>query len=333
MKTIHVSLSSNSYDIHVEPGLLQKIDSFLDVSKSYVLITDDFIPKKYQDSITSKLLNYLVIEVPVGEASKSMEMASYVVDTMIEEGVTRDSIILALGGGVIGDLAGFVASVYMRGIDYIQIPTTLLSQIDSSVGGKVAVNSTQMKNAIGSFYQPKMVLVDTTTLKTLSPRQFNSGMAEMIKYGVIKSSSLFNSLLKEPINDSNLLSYIVQCIDIKREIVEKDVFDTGIRQVLNYGHTIGHAIEQASQYEILHGEAIAIGMLLMAKDYNYYKQLEEVLHKYNLPTSFEYDKTQLLSYIKTDKKAQKNTLNIVLVEEVGNGFVKTIKIDEITTYM
>ncbi len=325
MKKIHVPLQEKSYDVIIEPGLLNHIDDYIDKSREIVIISDDYIPKKYINTINPLLNNPLCLYVPQGEKSKSMEMANSLVNSLIQNNITRGCLIIALGGGVVGDLAGFIASIYMRGVDYIQIPTTLLSQIDSSVGGKVGVNTSTMKNAIGSFKQPKLVLIDSTTLQTLNKRQISSGIAEMIKYGLIASKSLFEDLYNINIfNDID--KYIYQCIQIKKDIVIQDVFDNGIRQILNYGHTIGHAIEQYSKYELLHGEAISIGMMLMSIGTTFEKELKEILSKYNLPTSYEYDKEVLYNYITTDKKANKNNLNIIMVDKVGKGYIKPIVI-------
>jgi 3-dehydroquinate synthase len=328
MITVPVSLPGKSYDILIEPGLLRKIDQFIDPEKELVIITDDNIPKQYLQTMQTLLHNPLTLEVPEGESSKRMELVEYLIHRMLENGITRSATLIALGGGVIGDLAGFVASIYMRGIDFIQIPTTLLSQIDSSVGGKVGVNTPYMKNAVGAFKQPSLVLIDSTTLKTLDPRQISSGIAEMIKYGLIASKPLFYALIENDIF-ANIDSYIKECVTIKAAIVIEDEYDNGRRQLLNFGHTIGHAIEQFSHYQLLHGEAIAIGMVLMSTDKEYYNDLIRVLAKYNLPTTYEYDKDKIYTFITTDKKATKDHLNIILVDTVGNGYIKPIKIEEI----
>lgn len=332
MKTININIPNKEYNVHIKSGLLFDIEKYIDVNQEIVIITDDFIPKDYLDIIKTKITNPLVFEVPMGENSKSIDIAYSIINEMIEEKVSRSALLIALGGGVIGDLTGFVASIYMRGIDFLQIPTTLLSQIDSSVGGKVGINSETMKNAIGSFYQPKMVLIDTETLKTLSEREFNNGVAEMIKYGLIADKTLFYDVLEKSIND-NLEHYIGRCVEIKRNLVVQDELDKGIRQLLNYGHTIGHAIEQHSEYSILHGEAISIGMNLMSKGYSHHSDLIKILNKYSLPVDHDYESNILLKYIKTDKKVMNEKLNIVVVEEVGNGLIKTIKINDIKEYL
>lgn len=332
MKTINIKIPNKEYKVHINSGLLSNIDNYIDVFREIVIVTDDFIPKQYLKLLTNKISNPLIFEVPMGESSKSIDIAYSIINEMIESKTSRGALIIALGGGVIGDLTGFIASIYMRGIDFIQIPTTLLSQIDSSVGGKVGINSENMKNAIGAFYQPKIVLIDPDTLNTLSIKEFNNGMAEMIKYGLIADKSLFYDLLEKNVNE-NIEYYISKCIEIKRNIVEKDEYDTGIRQILNYGHTIGHAIEQDSNYSLLHGEAVSIGMYLMSKGYSFHNDLVRLLNKYSLPLTHDYDKDTIFNYIKTDKKVMNNKLNIIVVEEVGNGLIKTIDINEIKGYM
>ena len=332
MKTIEINIPNKEYKVHINNGLLYDIDKYIDVYREIVIVTDDFIPKEYLKVLKSKIANPLIFEVPMGESSKSIDIAYSIINEMIEENISRSALIIALGGGVIGDLTGFIASIYMRGIDFVQIPTTLLSQIDSSVGGKVGINSENMKNSIGSFYQPEVVLIDPKTLNTLSEKEFNNGMAEMIKYGLIADKSLFYDILKNDIKE-NIEYYINKCIEIKRSFVIKDELDTGIRQMLNFGHTIGHAIEQDSNYEILHGEAVSIGMNLMSIDSIYHKDLIAILNKYSLPMNCDYDLETIYNYIKTDKKVINNKLNIIVVEEVGKGLIKTIDINKIKGFL
>ena len=332
MKTINIPIKDNSYNVYIKRGLLSDISNYIDLNREIIIITDDFIPKTYLNTIKKEMSNLNIFEVPQGEESKSMEIAYSIIEDMINTYITRNCLIIALGGGVIGDLAGFIASIYMRGVDFIQIPTTLLSQIDSSIGGKVGINASNMKNAIGSFYQPKMVLIDPNTLETLAEREFNNGIAEMIKYGMISDKSIFLDLLEKNIM-LNIDDYIEKCIIAKKKYVINDVFDKGERQNLNFGHTIGHAIEKYSNFSLLHGESISIGMALMSKKYDYYDLLMKLFTKYSLPFNYEYDKEKLYNYIKTDKKATSNLLNIVLVEEIGTSFIKQINIEEIKNYL
>ncbi len=326
MKKVLVNLKERSYSVIIQQNLLDNIENYIDTNQEFVIFSDDFIPKEHINKIIPKLNPKMVEFIPHGEHSKSMEMAYSLINLMIDKRVTRGATIIAFGGGVIGDLAGFIASVYMRGLDYIQIPTTLLSMVDSSVGGKVGINAENMKNAIGSFKQPKVVLVDPTTLKTLDKKQFNNGVAEVIKYGLIAGKSLYEDLMNNDIHD-HLDDYIYKCVKIKADIVSKDELDLGIRQILNYGHTLGHALEQASNYKLLHGEAVSIGMAFMAKNKSFEDNLISMLKKYNLPTSYEYNKDQILKLIETDKKATQNKLNIIMVDSVGKGYIQPTTID------
>lgn len=326
MKKVSVHLGKRSYSIIIQQDLLYNIENYIDINQEFVIFSDDFIPKEHINKIIPKLNPKIVEFIPHGEHSKSMEMAYSLINLMISKGVTRGATIIAFGGGVIGDLAGFIASVYMRGLDYIQIPTTLLSMVDSSVGGKVGINADNMKNAIGSFKQPKVVLIDPNTLKTLDEKQFNNGVAEVIKYGLIAGKSLYEDLLVNNIHD-RIDDYIYECVKIKADIVSKDELDLGVRQILNYGHTLGHALEQASNYKLLHGEAVSIGMLFMAKNKPFENSLSSLLKKYNLPTSYEYNKEQILRLIATDKKATQNKLNIIMVDTVGKGYVEPTTIN------
>lgn len=328
MRKIEVNIPGKEYNVLIEKGILKNIDKYIDKNREIVIISDENIPKQYINTIKPLLANPLCLFVPQGETSKSMEMAYSLLNSLIDNKITRGALIIALGGGVIGDLAGFVASIYLRGVDYIQIPTTLLSQIDSSVGGKVGINAITMKNAIGAFKQPKLVLIDPDTLSTLDQRQLSSGVSEMIKYGLIASKTLFKDIATKNIFE-DIEEYIYQCVTIKKDVVTQDEFDYGLRQLLNYGHTIGHAIEQYSKYSLLHGEAIAIGMYLMAKGTDFEKELLNVLNKYNLPSTFEYDNDAIYEIIRTDKKANGNTLNIIMVKELGKGYIEPISTIEI----
>ncbi len=332
MKKVHVSLEKNSYDVLIEKGLLSRISNYVDSSKEYVIITDTNIPKEYISTVTSQLNVLLTYALSPGESLKCAEKVNEVIEDMLSHSIPRSITIIALGGGVIGDFSGYIASIYMRGVDFIQIPTSLLSQVDSSVGGKVGINSKHMKNAIGSFYQPKIVFIDPNTLQTLTKRHFNNGMAELIKHGLIAGKGLYEDLLQKDIH-SDIEDFIYRSISIKRDIVIQDVKDKGVRQLLNFGHTIGHAIEQDSGYSLLHGESIAIGMLMMIKDKALYNDVRNLFRKCNLPISYTYDKEQLYNYIKTDKKITGDTLNIILLKEEGNAYIKTISLEQIKEYM
>ena len=332
MKTIHVSLKEHSYDVHIKKGLLSNVSEYINPKKEVVIITDTNIPQKYIDLLDSQLNVKSIYKLIPGESLKDFKEVEFIINNMIKKNIPRSITLIALGGGVIGDLTGFIASVYMRGVDFIQIPTSLLAQVDSSVGGKVGINASHMKNAIGSFHHPKVVLIDPNTLDSLEERHFNNGMAELIKHGLIGGKGLFKDLMEKDAKE-HIEDFIYQSITIKKDLVIQDEYDQGVRQILNFGHTIGHAIEQDSKYDVLHGEAIAIGMTMMAKNQEYYNQLVSLFNKYSLPTSYKYSLDSIYEYIKTDKKIKANLLNLVVVEEVGKGFIKPIEIKDIRKYL
>lgn len=333
MTEIQVPLMTNAYTVYIENGLLDYFSSYLSSIHQNVIITDEGIPKKYVQTIINQLNNPLLFTVPEGEKSKSIEQYQSIIEDMITHNVSKSATIIALGGGVVGDLAGFIASTYMRGIAFIQIPTTLLSQIDSSVGGKVAVNSRHAKNSIGSFYQPDAVFIDPSVLKTLEKRQLHSGIAEMIKYGVISDPTILDTLKEKDTLFTQLPMLISKAVKIKRDIVLKDEFDQGIRHILNYGHTIGHAIEQRSNYAYLHGESISIGMAIMAKNKPFYSHVISLLKLYDLPTDCPYSLEELIPYIHSDKKVTKNYLNFVIVDHLGEASIKPVLLDDLSNYL
>ena len=332
MKTVHVPIKEKSYDVHIQKGLLFNVDKFISPKKEIVIITDNNIPKEYINILKDKLNVTFTIVLDAGEGLKCFTQVDSVINELLSKNIPRSVTLVALGGGVIGDLTGFIASIYMRGVDFIQIPTSLLAQVDSSVGGKVGINTNSMKNAVGSFYQPLVVLIDPNTLETLEDRHFNNGMAELIKHGVIAGKTLFKELLDKNPKD-NIEELIYQSVTIKRDVVIQDVEDKGIRQLLNFGHTIGHALEQHSKYKLLHGESIAIGMSLMAKGTPYEEDLLTIFRKFNLPTTHDYDIEDLYKYILTDKKVFEGQLNHIVVEEIGNAFVKTMSVENIKGYL
>lgn len=318
MRELTVKSLLGNYDVLIESGLLKRLNHYLDPNLYYVIIADDQIPQIYINSVKDACPNHLLIHFPAGETSKSMNEFARIIDILVDHNIKKDAVVIAVGGGVTGDLAGFVASVYSRGISFIQIPTTLLAQIDSSVGGKVAINTANAKNIIGSIYPPKKVLIDPLTLQTLDKRQISAGMAEMIKYGMIADKAFFEKIKNEdPYSDWDY--YIFKSLEIKKRYVETDEFDNGLRQSLNFGHTIGHALETYYQYQkYLHGEAVAIGMVQILSNPEIRKQLIDCLKKYNLPTSDPVSFDELKPYINRDKKGRKDLLKIVDVTDIGS---------------
>ncbi|MBU1144475.1 MAG: 3-dehydroquinate synthase [Firmicutes bacterium] len=321
MKTLDVKSTLRTYPVIIENNLLNRLKDYLNPQLYYVIISDDHIPFAYIEKVKKACPKNELITFPQGESSKSLEEFSRIIAILLDKNIRKDSVIIALGGGVTGDLAGFIASVYLRGIPYIQIPTTLLSQIDSSVGGKVAINTDKSKNVIGNFYPPTKVLIDPVTLSTLEDRQFANGMAEMIKYGMIADKNLFDKIKNEDVK-KDLEYYIFKSLEIKKRFVEADEFDDGIRQSLNFGHTFGHALEAYYRYQkYLHGEAISIGMVMVLSKNQVRQELVQVLKKYNLPTEDSVGIDDLKGYINHDKKNRNNLLKIVDVLEIGSSVI------------
>lgn len=321
MRQLSVKSHNGSYDVFIESGLLRRLSNYLDPETYYVIIADDQIPNEYINLVKDACPQHLLIHFPAGESSKSLFEFSKIIDILVAQNIHKDACVVAVGGGVTGDLAGFVASVFQRGVPYVQIPTTLLSQIDSSVGGKVAINTVGGKNIIGSIYPPKKVLIDPLTLKTLDQRQINAGMAEMIKYGMIADKAFFEKVKNEDVT-LDWEYYIHKSLEIKRRYVEADEFDNSLRQSLNFGHTIGHALETYYEYKkYLHGEAVAIGMVQILSNPQIKKELIDCLKKYDLPTSDPVSFEELKVYINRDKKGRKDLLKIVDVTEIGSSVI------------
>ncbi|MBQ9861678.1 MAG: 3-dehydroquinate synthase [Clostridia bacterium] len=333
--------TSRTYEIHIEEGLLDHVAeecSAVLKSEKLLLLTDSNVQPLYGDAVCRSLTDagYQVIEyvIPAGEESKNTEQYLKVVSTLAKEGFSRSDAIVALGGGVVGDLAGFCASSYLRGIPFVQIPTTLLACVDSSVGGKTAVNLPEGKNLLGAFYQPRLVLIDPLVLKTLTPAVYADGMAEVIKYGMIRDEELFDALENHVWTDTQI---ITRCVTIKSRVVAEDEFDNGCRLLLNYGHTVGHAIEQCSHFEISHGSAVAIGMAVMARAEEggapLADRLDVVLKDYGLPTACAFSPDELYRAAMADKKRRNQTLHVITVPSLGNGTVVTIPVEELRGYL
>ena len=259
--TIHMNLGEDSYDIVVERGVLSKANKQLNLNRRVLVVTDSVVPEEYAKSLASQCKEGIIYTVPMGEASKSLDILGKVLGTMLDNGFSRKDCVVAVGGGVVGDLAGFAASAYMRGIDFYNIPTTLLSQIDSSIGGKTAINFGGVKNIVGAFYQPKKVLIDPNLLATLPERQISNGFAEAIKMALTSDKELFDIFENKDI-DENIDEIIIRSLNIKKSVVEQDEKESGLRKILNFGHTIGHGIESSEEMsELYHGECVALGDL------------------------------------------------------------------------
>ncbi len=342
MQTIKINASS-SYNIYVGEGILTQCGEIINCVKNYkkaVIVTDDIVEKLYAKTVIESLqrngISVTVFAFKNGEESKSHKTLIDLYEFLSQNGISRTDLIIALGGGVVGDLTGFACATYLRGLDFIQIPTTLLAQTDSSIGGKTAVNISSGKNLVGAFKQPECVICDTATLKTLSDEVYSDGISEIIKYGMIKSSSLFETLSRG-INDSQLISVITECINIKKSVVEADEFDKGERMLLNFGHTFGHAIEKAHNYTgITHGKAVAIGMMIISEysekagitQKGTTAKLKHCLEKYNLPTSTDFKVSELISTCLNDKKRETDNINLILCDDIGKSEIRKISIPD-----
>ncbi len=342
MRKIKVRLGSNSYNIHIGSGLLTqtgrqlKENGFAD---KVIIITNPIVEGLYGDtlkqSLTREGFKVTLLQVPDGEEQKSLEVAGRLYNDLTDLYCERTTPILALGGGVIGDLTGFVAATYLRGVPLIQIPTTLLAQVDSSIGGKVAVNHGRLKNKIGAFYQPRLIISDIATLRTLTTKKLSEGLAEVIKYAVIGDKEFF-AYLEENLDrikslDERLLEDIVyKSAKIKAEVVEKDEKDSGLRNILNYGHTVGHAIESASDFKVEHGKAIALGMLAAGRistklglmDKNELIRLKDIIQRAELTTELPgLEVEKLIQAIKHDKKILGGKIRFILPQSLGSVFI------------
>ncbi len=342
MKKVTIKGVKKPYDILIGKDILTIVpDKIKELTraKTVVIITDDNVNRLYSDMVLKMLqkagFNALKFVFPHGENHKTMETICDILEFMAANNVTRSDLIVALGGGIVGDVSGYAAASYLRGIDFIQVPTTFLAAIDSSVGGKTGVNLKSGKNLAGAFYQPRLVVCDTQTFDTLPKENFKEGVSEAIKYGVICDKELF-CLLSE--RDSwNIESVIEKCVSMKAEIVSVDEFDTGQRQLLNFGHTIGHAIEKATDFKISHGIAVGIGMAIISKisdtlgwsDENTYPQITKCLKKNGIPTTTDVKNEALLSAMAKDKKRNGETINLVIPEKIGNCVLKSIEISKL----
>ena len=342
MRRIKVKLGKNSYEIRAGSGLLVQTGRWLKengFSGRLVIITDPTVKGLHGDALNHNLtkegFGVITLLVPEGEDQKSLETAGRLYCELTGVYAERTTPILALGGGVIGDLAGFVAATYMRGVPLIQLPTTLLAQVDSSIGGKVAVDHGQLKNRIGAFYQPKLVIAEIDTLKTLPARELANGLAEVIKSAAIRNREFFAFL---ETNIERIKSLDVEALDevvfqtarIKAEVVEQDERDLGLRNILNYGHTIGHAIESVSDFGVEHGGAVAIGMLAAARisnkmgilDEKETARLKNIIEKAGLPTEIPNLKVgEIIQAMRYDKKVLQDRIRFVLLKSIGSAFI------------
>ncbi len=341
MQVIDVK-TNRPYKVHIGEGLLQRLSDFLPADLTHckaVLVTDDNVDPLYAPAVTQTLTaaGFTVFKyvVPHGEGSKSQAQLFSLLEYMAQNHINRSDCMFALGGGVVGDLTGFAASVYLRGVSFVQLPTTLLAACDSSVGGKTAVNLPTGKNLVGSFYQPRAVICDTATFATLPAQVFSDGMAEVIKYGMIADRALLATLQEGVL--PYLETVLARCVKIKAHIVEQDTFDTSIRQLLNFGHTVGHAVEAASEFTIPHGNGVAIGMATVTRalvalghcEKDIYDCLRILLQKYGLPDRCSYSAETLWNIALSDKKSTQNGVQLIVPATLGNCKIAPVSSQEL----
>ncbi|MDE6019961.1 MAG: 3-dehydroquinate synthase [Ruminococcus sp.] len=341
--TVHASIE---YDIFIEKGIIGSCGDIIKEktkAQKIAIITDDIVDSLYGDTVCRSIsdagFDTVKFVFPHGETSKCAATLIEIYDFLCENSITRTDCLVALGGGVVGDITGFAAATFLRGMDFVQIPTTLLAQVDSSVGGKTAIDLKGGKNLVGAFKQPACVICDPDVLKTLTPEIFSDGMGEVIKYGMIRDAELFELIAKhdrETVWDV-LTDIIAKCISIKRDVVEADEFDTGERMILNFGHTLGHAIESYYHYETYsHGSAVAAGMCMMAKktcDPETAKKLRDCVKAYDLPTNVPADIKELVPLCGKDKKRAASQLRFIVCKIIGRAEIHTMSFDSFSVWM
>lgn len=351
MKHIHVELGKDSYDIHIENGLLDRAGDYirsLTKSKTLAVITDSHVDALYgqrlEESLKTAGFRVHRLVFPAGEEHKCAASLLELYQSLSDAGITRSDYVIAFGGGVVGDLGGFAAATFLRGIPFIQIPTTIISQVDSSVGGKVGIDLPSGKNQAGNFYQPKGVLIDPTLLRTLPKRFIHDGMGEVIKYGCIRDLELFELL--EGLDDETIFNHweeiIERCCKSKADLVERDVLDMGERMILNFGHTIGHAIEGCYGFgRYTHGEGVAAGMSMLTgvtEEMGLTKEgttmrLRKLLIRYGLPVDVDASAKDLIPYISNDKKMRGNHMTLIILKEIGKGRLLPLEAEELPKYI
>lgn len=324
---LNVYLENHSYPIYIERNAIQKVHEYIPVSRKIAIITDTGVPEKWVNIVKEQCPDSFIRTIPQGEPSKCFDQYKNLLKEMISHNMSRKDAIIAVGGGVVGDLAGFVAASYMRGIDFYNIPTTVLSQVDSSVGGKVAIDMGSYKNIVGAFWQPKTVIIDPNVLSTLSFRQQHNGLCEALKMGLILDDHLVSLFEQETLD---IDAIITRSIELKRDVVQQDERESNLRKILNFGHTIGHAIESAYGLNTyLHGECVAMGMLFFIEDKTLKQRVLNIYKKLDLPQVPDYDTATLLEYVTHDKKSNHNTVSTVLVEQSGSYIIKELSFKEI----
>lgn len=331
-KLMRINVScSKDYPIILERGVIQRLREYISDEHKIMIITDDHVDPLYADIVMNQFTRVYKTVVSNGEVSKSFETYQRCERELLKYNFSRNDIVIALGGGVVGDLSGFVAATYKRGIDFYNIPTTTLSMVDSSIGGKVAINVDDIKNCVGAFYQPKAVFIDMDVLDTLTSRHYYNGLVEALKSGMIYDEKLFELFEEDTLNVEEI---IYRSLLVKKNVVEKDEKETGLRKILNFGHTIGHAYESYYHlHDYLHGECVALGMVKITDDVLIRKRLVKILEKMHIDTECDASKDKVFEYIKMDKKADDDKIDIIKVTKIGHCEIIRCQIDDLKEYL
>ena len=336
---ISVSLGAQSYPILLEAGALARAGQHLSLARRVLVVTDSGVPREYAQTVACACRQARICTLPAGENSKNMDNYQRLLREMLALGMDRGDCVAAVGGGMAGDLAGFAAATYMRGVDFYNVPTTLLAQVDSSVGGKTGVDLPMGKNLCGAFHQPILVLIDPQVLRTLPDVFFSDGMGEVIKYGCIRSAELF-ALLEQASAKDRIHEIIYACVDMKRVVVEHDEKEAGERALLNFGHTAGHAIEKLWNYQtVTHGAAVGIGMVLAARagegagltEPGTADRIAALLQKYNLPVADTHSIDEIVDAMQADKKRTADGMKLVLLRKIGDSFIDPVDLSTLRT--
>lgn len=322
-----VKTSSGGYNIYLERGALLKAGEYFNLDRRVLVVTDSGVPSQYSETVAKQCKTPFIVTVPEGETSKCFDEYKTLLSALVDNGFTRSDCVVAVGGGVVGDMAGFAAASYMRGICFYNIPTTVLSQVDSSVGGKVAIDFGGYKNIVGAFYPPSGVIIDPDTLKTLPARQISNGLAEALKMALTSDPELFE-IFEKGNAVKEIDTVIERSLKIKRSVVEQDEKEGGLRKILNFGHTLAHAIEsQNGMQNLYHGECVALGMLPMCSE-KVRKRLVPVLESLNLPVSTDIDAKAVIDAVRHDKKMSGDKITVIYVPETGSYEMKKMPFGE-----
>lgn len=327
---MNIQLAEKTSQIYIERDCRLHLEKYISLDCKVMIITDEGVPKQYHEEVLKQCKDGYLFVAKQGEETKSLRVYEQILQKLLVLDFSRKDLVIALGGGVIGDLSGFVAGTFKRGMRFVSIPTTTLSQIDSSIGGKVAVNMGEVKNVVGTFYHPEAVLMDLNTLSTLPKRHYNNGLVEAVKAGLIGDAKLFELFEKTEDIEKDVEEIIIRALQVKKNVVEEDEKEENLRKILNFGHTIGHAIESIYHLEgYYHGECVGIGMMMILENEEIKARLRNVLGKLNVPLSADYNVEDVIHFIKKDKKANGKYVTVVQVDKVGEAKLLPIEIESL----